>query len=147
MWKYSGQHFLNFLNTKKALDVYQGKDVEGQQVIVWNRHNGLNQRWRVIYTDKATKERSSGFDREYGFYINRAFYFRSRLPMWRVAETVSNYLRLRRYTASRVRQQTWKFDRVSNTIKSEYTKSYSIYVASNNSDTYLRITTTNSRWW
>jgi hypothetical protein len=147
MWKYSGEHFLNFVQTNKALDVYQNKDVEGQQIIVWNRHNGWNQRWRVIYTDKASKERSKGFDREYGFYINRPFYFRSRLPMWRVAETVSNYLRLRRYNVSRKRQQTWKFDRVSNTIKSEYTKSYSIYVASNNSDTYLRITTTNSRWW
>jgi hypothetical protein len=67
--------------------------------------------------------------------------------MWRVAENVSNYLRLRRFNNGRRRQQTWKFDRVSNTIKSEYTKSYSIYMASNNSDTYLRITTTNSRWW
>jgi hypothetical protein len=58
MWKYSGEHFVNFIKTNKALDVYQGKDVEGQQVIVWNKHNGWNQRWRVIYTDKSTKERS-----------------------------------------------------------------------------------------
>jgi hypothetical protein len=59
MWKYSGEHFLNFVQTNKALDVYQNKDVEGQQVIVWKRHNGWNQRWRVIYTDQATKERSN----------------------------------------------------------------------------------------
>jgi hypothetical protein len=95
------------MQNHKALDVYQGKDVEGQQVIAWKRHNGLNQRWRIVYVDKATKERSKGYDKEYGFYINRAFYFRSRMPMWRVADNVSNYLRLRRYVQSRRKYQTF----------------------------------------
>jgi hypothetical protein len=67
----------------------------------------VNQRWRIAYVHKHTKERTSGFDKEYGFYINRPFYFRSRLPMWRVAENVSNYLRLKRYVQGRKRQQTF----------------------------------------
>jgi hypothetical protein len=98
-----GEHFLNFIN-KKALTVDQNKDVEGQKVIVWKKHNGWNQRWRVVYVDSAKKERTKGYDSEYGFYINRLMYFRSRMPMQRVAEAVSSYVRLRRYTASRKRQ-------------------------------------------
>jgi hypothetical protein len=60
-----------------ALDVYQGKDVEAQKVIVWKKHNGANQRWRVVYVDKSKKEATSGFSKEWGFYINRPLYFRS----------------------------------------------------------------------
>jgi hypothetical protein len=74
-------------------------------------------------------------------------YFRSRMPMQRVAEAVSSYVRLRRYTAGRKRQQTWKFDRVSNTIKSDYTRSYSMSIQSNGNGSYLMLATTNSRWW
>jgi len=35
----------------KVFDVYQGKDREGQNVIVWSRHNGLNQQWDISYAD------------------------------------------------------------------------------------------------
>ena len=37
-------HFINWQNGK-AIDVSGGKDVEGQAVIVWNKHNGSNQKW------------------------------------------------------------------------------------------------------
>jgi hypothetical protein len=103
MFFWRGQHFINFRN-KKALDVYQNKDIEGQKVIVWKRHNGWNQRWRVVYVKNAKKERTSGFDKEYGFYIMRPFYFRSRLPMQRVMELVPWYARLRRYYTGRRNQ-------------------------------------------
>jgi hypothetical protein len=44
-------------------------------------------------------------DNEFGFYRNRPFYFRSRLPMKRVAELVSaRYIRLKRYRKN-VREQ------------------------------------------
>jgi hypothetical protein len=94
---------MNFIN-KKALTVDQNKDLEGQKCIVWKKHNGWSQRWRVVYVDSAAKERTKGYDSEYGFYINRLMYFRSRMPMQRIAEAVSSYVRLRRYTASRKRQ-------------------------------------------
>jgi len=34
-----------------ALDVQGGRDREGQNVVVWKKHNGLNQKWRVVYAD------------------------------------------------------------------------------------------------
>ena len=39
-----------------------------------------------MYLDQATKDRTSGFNEEFGLHINRNFYIRSRLPMRRVAK-------------------------------------------------------------
>jgi hypothetical protein len=133
--------------SKKVLDVTGGKDAEGQKVIVWGRHNRPNQRWTIVYIDRARKEATSGLNRNFGFEINKSFYFRSRLPMKRVAEVVGTDVRLRRYTTSRVRQQTFKFDNVSKTIKSEYHRSYSLEIPNQGRNNQLRVTTTNSRWW
>jgi hypothetical protein len=41
IFKYEDEHFVNIQN-KKALDVISGKDVEGQSVIAWGKHNGAN---------------------------------------------------------------------------------------------------------
>jgi hypothetical protein len=67
--------------------------------------------------------------------------------MKRIAECVGTDVRLRRYTTSRKRQQTWKFDQVSKTIKSEYNRSYSMEIPNSGRNNQLRVTTTNSRWW
>jgi hypothetical protein len=139
-------HFSNISN-KKCLDVHGNRDEEARKVIVHGRHNGANQRWRIVYTDKAAKEPTSGYTKEWGFYINRPFYLRSRLPMQRVAELVGSDIRLRRYTTSRWKQQTWRFDVTSKTIKSMYQKTYSMEIPNSGRNNQLRATTTNSRWW
>jgi hypothetical protein len=62
---------------------------EGQAIIVNNRSgskDNVNQRWKIIYLDKAAKIRTKGFNKEFGFHINRPFYIRSRMPMQRIAE-------------------------------------------------------------
>jgi hypothetical protein len=130
-----------------VFDVSANKDREGQNVHIWKRHGGANQRWRVVYADEESKEKVKGKNSTYGFYINRPFYFRSRLPMKRVAECVSTNIKLRRWNNGRKRQQTFKFDQVSKTIKSQYYTSYSLDITSNGRSANLRVTTTNSRWW
>jgi hypothetical protein len=67
--------------------------------------------------------------------------------MKRIAELVGSDVRLRRWNKGRARQQTWKFDRISNTIKSDYTRSYSMEIPNSGKNNQLRATTTNSRWW
>jgi hypothetical protein len=66
------------------------KDEEGQAVGVASKNSreggAVNQRWKIIYLDSADKIRTKGFNKEFGFHINRPFYLRSRLPMKRVAE-------------------------------------------------------------
>jgi hypothetical protein len=97
-------HFINFRNGK-ALDVSGGKDEEGRPVIVWNKHNGANQKWRVVYLDEAEKEPTKGLHEDFGFHINRPFYLKSRMLFGRVAELVgASNIVLKRYVKGRTEQ-------------------------------------------
>jgi len=136
------------MQNKKALDVAGSKDVEGQQVLVWGKHDGANQKWKVIYLDKAQKVPTSGFSEEFGFHINRPFYLRSRLPMHRVAECHgANNIWLKRWRKN-VTAQQYFFEPVSKTIRSQQWKNYAMEIQSNGGSTNLHMTSgITSRWW
>jgi hypothetical protein len=127
LFTYEGSHFCNVRN-KKCLDVMSNKDTEGQKVIVHKQHKGANQRWSIVYVDKAKKEPTTGLNKEYGFHIGRPFYLVSRLPMKRVAELHgATHMRLNRYRVNTKTQQFF-FDGVSKTIRSNHWKNYAIEV-------------------
>lgn len=86
------------MKSNKVFDISGGKDVEAQRVIMWNRNNKINQRWKIVYVDQF-KEQSKGLIEDFGLYANRAFYIRSRLPNHRMAECHGNY---------DVRQRRWR---------------------------------------
>jgi hypothetical protein len=114
---------------------------------MWNRHNGWNQRWRVVYTDKAKKIRTKGYNSRFGFHINRPFFIRSRMPMRRVIECISNaYIRTKRYYKNR-RAQEWIFDGKSKTVQSYYWRNRAIEITSNGNSQTLRMNSVTSRWW
>jgi predicted RNA-binding protein with PUA domain len=50
MFRYEGEFISNVFNNK-VFDVKGGKDVEGQRLVVWNRHGGKNQRFKIVYDD------------------------------------------------------------------------------------------------
>jgi hypothetical protein len=58
---------------------------------VWKKHNGLNQRWTVLYLDKKAKDTSTEYG---GFKIDKPFYIVSRMPMMRCARSDSNNVTL-----------------------------------------------------
>jgi hypothetical protein len=146
IFMYTGENFVNIQN-KKVLDISGNKDAEGQKVIVWKRHNGWNQRWRIVYTDKAKGPRGKGYNNRFGFHISRPFYFRSRMPMRRVVECVSNaYVRHKRWYKGRKAQQ-WIFDERSKTVQSFYWRNRAVEITSNGGSSTLRMNTVTSRWW
>jgi len=118
------------------------RDVEAQNVIVWNRHNGLNQRWNIVYDKDEKAEKTTGMG-EYGFKINEPFFIVSRLPMKRVAEAIgaSNVV-IKTMVKNRLAQQFF-FDQVSKTVKNMQWKDRSLQLSGNN----LIISPTNSRWF
>jgi hypothetical protein len=65
--KYQGENIVN-VHSNKVLDVDGGSDVEAQGTIWYKRHNGANQRWRIVLCDKLP-EAVSGFNKEFGFYM------------------------------------------------------------------------------
>jgi hypothetical protein len=146
IFKYEGEHFINWTNGK-ALDVHGGKDEEGRRVIVWNKHNGKNQKWNVVYLDKAKKEPTKGLDKDFGFHINRPFYIRSRMLFKRVVELVGAHnIVLKRYAKGRIEQQFY-FDGQTHTIKSNRYKDRSLDIQNHGNHRNLRMTSTNARWW
>jgi len=146
VFKYEGNQFVNPTNNK-VLSVDGRKDDEGQGVIVDGNQKRADQQWQVIYVDKAEKVRTKGFNKEFGFHINRPFYVRSRMPMQRVIECHgANNVWLKRWRKNTTAQQ-WYFDEVSKTIKNNHWKSHSLDIQSNGGSSNVRCTTTNSRWW
>jgi len=92
--------------------------------------------------DEAYNKRGTT-DNEFGFIVDEPFYFRSKLPMQRVAECVgANNIVLKKWAKGRKAQQ-FKFDPVSKTIRGMYWTSYVFSMEGTN----LRCRTMNSRWF
>jgi bacillopeptidase F (M6 metalloprotease family) len=146
IFKFEKSQFINWTNNK-VLDVTNSKDEEGNPVGVAENTGKNNQKWRVVYLDKAKAIETKGLNEEFGFHINRPFYIRSRLPMQRVIECHgANNVWLKRWRKNTTAQQ-WYFDEVSKTIKNNHWKSHSLDIQGNGASSNVRCTTTNSRWW
>jgi hypothetical protein len=119
-----------------------------RNVIVYKRHGGANQRWKIVYIDEMEKEATKGLNENFGFHVNRPFYLRSRLPMQRVAQCHgASTFRINRWKKNNKTQQFF-FDGVSKTIRSNHWKNYAMQIHGNGASHYIRFTSgINSRWW
>jgi len=91
-------------------------------VSLWKRHNGNNQRWKITYVDTVKTVHGEGIgterDATFGFFANRPFYLRSRMPGRRAVEVVGGRnLVLRKIEKDRETQMFF-WDSVTKTIKS-----------------------------
>jgi hypothetical protein len=147
LFKYDKSQFINWTNSK-ALSVDGSKDLEGQAVVVDGNKNRADQRWKVVYLDKAAKTETKGLNEEFGFHINRPFYLVSELPFNRVAECIgANNIVLKRWR-NNVTQQQFFFDEKSKTIRSKTWTNYAMDIQSNGASSTLRVTSgISSRWW
>jgi hypothetical protein len=85
--------------------------------------------------------------KDFGFHINRPFYFRSRMMFHRVLDHhANNWVYLRRWVKNRTSQQ-WFFDGVSKTIKGKWRSGSSLQIWSTGSHKLVGASTTTSRWW
>jgi hypothetical protein len=101
------------------MDVSGNRDVEGQNIITYRKHNGLNQRFALLYLDQKKAEPTSGLDDDTGFYRNRPFYIVSRLPKRRVLEVVGGRNLVIKTKHSKRQSQLFYFDHLTKTIKSK----------------------------
>ena len=135
------------VDINKVFTVEANKDTEAQRVIVANKNNGVNQRWKIVYVDQF-KEQTKGLIDEFGLFANRPFYIRSRLPNKRLAECQGNYdVRQRRWRNNETAQQ-WYFDPTMKVIRSK--KWNNRVLETTNKSTGLgnmRCYTPSARWW
>lgn len=99
----------NIVNEKgKVLDVHSALDEESRQVIMWNKHNGLNQQWDIIYADQYPAEPKKGqMNEKWGMYVERPFYIVSEMPGHRYLDWISSVVIK---TPNGQNSQKWYFD-------------------------------------
>lgn len=136
---------MNIVNSL-VLDVSGNRDAEGQNVIVWKKHNGLNQRWKILYLDEKKEEPTKGLDEDSGLYRNRPFYITSRLPDHRVLTVSGKNLSITKRTNGN-QAQLFYFDHLTRTVKSQQYKGRSIAIQSKGRHQNLQVWDTNARWW
>lgn len=141
-----GEHVVSVHNGK-ALDVYQGKDLETQEVIVGGKTAGLNQKWRVVYL-KDFKEQTKGFNKEFGLFINRPFFFVNMLPMERVLAAHGTNLVIKGYNRDDKSQQ-FTFNYRKKAIMSLHPsyKAMSLTIQSKGTAKSMILEAANSRWY
>jgi len=108
LFRYYDSHIVN--EKGKALDVDGGQDVENRNIIVWNKHNGLNQQWDIIYADEYPEEPKKGeLNKEFGLYVERPFYITSQLGENRYLDVINNKDMVIKTKNGRT-SQIWWFD-------------------------------------
>jgi hypothetical protein len=102
----------------------------------------------VIYKDEAKGPQTKGLNKDFGFHVNRPFYFRSRMPFHRVMAMHGNsHMYIQRWKRNNNPQMFW-FDPVSKTIRNQHWKGHAITLPGNgNSRGHVRTAGVTSRWW
>jgi len=89
-WQLFKYNNANIVNEKgKVMDVSGNRDVENQNIHMWNKHNGLNQQWDIVYADDMPAEPKKGeLNEDFGFYVERPFHIISQMPSRRYLDIV-----------------------------------------------------------
>jgi hypothetical protein len=129
----------------KVMDVHGGRDDENRDIIVWKKHNGLNQQWDIIHADKWKRDPKKGeLNEDFGLYVERDFYIISELSRHRYLDALNRNFVIK--TKNGRTSQRWWFDQRSLTIKSrQYNQSWNIL--GNGGQQNINVSGTNSKWW
>jgi hypothetical protein len=117
MFRMKGSFFTN--EKGKVMDVSGGADHENRNLIAWNKHNGKNQQWDIIYVeDWPLPPKKGELNEEFGLYVERPFYIQSALPAHRYLSVIDNR-NLVIKTPNGRKDQIWWFDQKSLTIRTK----------------------------
>jgi hypothetical protein len=144
MWRLKNNNIVN--EKGDVLDVSGGIDKEGQNVIVWKLHNGYNQQWTILYVDDDKPEPAKGeLNKEFGLYVERAFYVVSEFGIGRYLDIVNNKLVIK--TRNSYTSQLWYFDQTTKTIRSQRYSGKSWDISNSGKSYTVQVWKTNSMWW
>jgi hypothetical protein len=144
MFRYRGSNLYNIKNNK-VMDVHANRDEENRNIIMWKRHNGLNQQWDVIYADKWKRDPKKGeLNKDFGLYVQRPFNIISVMKSGRYLDLIGRGFVIK--TANGRNTQNWYFHQQSLTIRSQSNnQSWDIRSAGKTND--MQVWSTSSKWW
>lgn len=136
-----------FVNVKdgRALDVSGNRDRENQNIILFKRHNSLNQQWDITYLDTLKADIKDGeYSPQFGMYIGKNFSIKTKLGSGRFVDVIGDQVVLK--SRSTRASQKWFFDFKTRTIKNSETKK-SLMISDSGKGNNLKLWNTNSEWW
>lgn len=140
-------HYFKNVKDDRVIEVKNGEDVEGGELVVSKITYNIRQKWRIQYVDTYEDQKTSGLYTPYQIHLGRAFIIRSRLPMQRVI-TIVGSRNLVIQTLNRTNQnQIFFLDPRTKTIKSVGQSSKSLDIQNRGGSTNLQVWETNARWW
>jgi len=144
LFKYDNGAIIN-IKDGRAMDVSGNQDRENQNVIVFKRHNALNQQWDIVYIDTLQQELQKGdWWPAFGMYISKEFSIITKMSSQRYLDVIGDQIVLKTRTASTT--QKWYLDYESRTIINVQTKK-SFSIESNGSGRKMKVWSTKSEWF
>lgn len=120
LFKYDNGSIVN-IKDGRAMDVSGNKDRDGQNVIMFKRHNALNQQWDIVYLDALEPPLKDGeWWADWGMYVGKEFSIVSKMPSQRYLDVRENNVVIN--ARSNRKTQKWVFDYTSRTIINVETK-------------------------
>jgi hypothetical protein len=89
MFRFNKGYLQNVL-AGKVISVEGAQDKEAQKTWVWTAHNGVNQKWRIIYVDEKKPEQSKGLNKQFGLYVDRPFAIQTQMSTGNYITTHGN---------------------------------------------------------
>jgi hypothetical protein len=120
LFKYDNGAIVN-INDGRAFDVAGNHDRDGQNVIMFKRHDALNQQWGIIYLDALEAPLKDGeWWADWGMYVGKEFSIVSKMPSQRYLDVRENNVVINKRSGRS--SQKWVFDYGSRTIMNVATK-------------------------
>jgi Fe2+ transport system protein FeoA len=137
------------VNIKSGYAIDSGKlDTEGARVSAQVKRNTPQQKWTILYVDQSKPMQKTGMNKEYGFFINRAFNIVSKLPMGRVLDVQAKGLGLViRRRVLNDKSQSFYFDGSTKTILSTKHKGLAITIGGEGKSSVLSLAKNGARWF
>jgi hypothetical protein len=106
MFRYQGAQIVN--EKGKAMDVQGGHDSENRNILMWNKHKGLNQQWDIIYVKDMPAEPKKGeMNTDFNFKVDTTFHIVSKMASGRYLDILGNNIVIK--TSNGRNTQNWYF--------------------------------------
>jgi membrane carboxypeptidase/penicillin-binding protein PbpC len=112
---------------------------------MWNRHNGLNQQWDIVYVDQWKADPKKGeLNKDFGMYVQRDFYIQTQLKSKRYLDLIGRNLVLK--TKNGRRTQRWYFHQQTLSIRSR-SNNQSWDIKSAGKTSHMQVWSSSGKWW
>jgi len=112
---------------------------------MWNKHNGLNQQWDIVYVKDMPDEPKKGeMNKDFNLKVDTPFHIVSKLKSGRYLDFLGRNLVIK--TPNGRTSQIFYFHQLSKTIRTKVNHQ-SFDIQSSGRSNNMQLWSTNSGWW